>query len=91
MDIVDFFLFLTLILGLISIERRIARADQRVRQVERKLDLMLDQFGLREEDTRMDKVAALVRDGKKIEAIKLYRDITGEGLKESKDAVERMA
>ncbi len=33
---------------------------------------------------------ALVTDGRKIEAIKLYRDLTGAGLKEAKDAVEAL-
>jgi ribosomal protein L7/L12 len=36
------------------------------------------------------RVLALLRDGRKIEAIKLYRDITGAGLKEAKDAVEAL-
>jgi large subunit ribosomal protein L7/L12 len=36
------------------------------------------------------RVIALVRDGRKIEAIKLYRDMTGAGLKEAKDAVEAL-
>jgi ribosomal protein L7/L12 len=36
------------------------------------------------------RVIALVRDGRKIEAIKLYRDLTGAGLKEAKDAVEAL-
>jgi ribosomal protein L7/L12 len=35
-----------------------------------------------------DRVIDLLRKGRKIEAIKIYRDATGEGLKESKDAVE---
>ena len=35
-------------------------------------------------------VHALARSGKKIEAIKRYRELTGVGLKEAKDAVERM-
>ena len=35
-------------------------------------------------------VLALVRGGRKIEAIKLYRDVTGAGLKEAKDAVEAL-
>ena len=35
-------------------------------------------------------VIDLVRRGKKIEAIKVYRDQTGVGLKEAKDAVERI-
>ena len=33
---------------------------------------------------------ALIVDGRKIEAIKLYRDMTGAGLKEAKDAVESL-
>jgi large subunit ribosomal protein L7/L12 len=37
-----------------------------------------------------NRVLALVRDGRKIEAIKLYRDLTGAGLKEAKDAVEAL-
>lgn len=36
-------------------------------------------------------IAELVRRGKKIEAVKLYRDTHGTGLKESKDAVETIA
>jgi ribosomal protein L7/L12 len=36
------------------------------------------------------RVLALVHDGRKIEAIKLYRDLTGAGLKEAKDAVEAL-
>lgn len=37
---------------------------------------------------RIKEVVELVRASKKIEAIKLYREITGMGLKESKDAVD---
>ncbi len=36
------------------------------------------------------RVIALMREGRKIEAIKLYRDLTGAGLKEAKDAVESL-
>ena len=40
------------------------------------------------EDPRL---VELLQSGKKIEAIKLYRELTGAGLKEAKDAVERIA
>jgi hypothetical protein len=33
---------------------------------------------------------ALVRKGKKIQAIKMYRELTGVGLKEAKDFVDRL-
>ncbi|CAN5444404.1 hypothetical protein BH10ACT1_BH10ACT1_15570 [soil metagenome] len=39
----------------------------------------------------MADVVTLVRSGKKIEAIKRYREIYGVGLKEAKQAVERIA
>ncbi len=39
---------------------------------------------------RLARVLELARTGQKIEAIKLFREITGMGLKESKDAVEAM-
>lgn len=35
-----------------------------------------------------DRIEPLLREGRKIEAIKLYREIKGVGLKEAKDAVE---
>jgi ribosomal protein L7/L12 len=37
-----------------------------------------------------DRIRNLVDEGKKIEAIKLYREMTGLGLKEAKDAVEQL-
>jgi len=42
------------------------------------------------ENATDEDVRDLVRAGKKIEAIKCYRAIHGVGLKEAKDAVERM-
>ena len=38
-----------------------------------------------------ERVRSLMGEGQKIEAIKLYRERTGAGLKESKDAVESLA
>jgi len=38
----------------------------------------------------VDEVLALVRDGRKIEAIRIFRETTGCGLREAKDAVEAM-
>ncbi|MDO0913329.1 ribosomal protein L7/L12 [Streptomyces sp. DT2A-34] len=91
MDIVGLFFVLAAFAGIITIQSRISRTDQRVARVERKLDLVLDHLGLQEDEPRMDEVLVLLRNGKKIEAIKVYREITGEGLKEAKEAVERLA
>ncbi|MFJ7075393.1 ribosomal protein L7/L12 [Streptomyces sp. NPDC098781] len=92
MDAIGIFLAAVALVMVFTIENRISRADRRVARVERKLDLVLDHLGLREnDDPRMSEVAALLRDDKKIQAIKVYREITGAGLKEAKEAVERMA
>jgi hypothetical protein len=60
----------------------------RLRRIERKLDLILDHLGLKLDQDDFDEVRQLMLDGQKIPAIKLYREITGAGLKEAKDAVE---
>lgn len=41
--------------------------------------------------THYDEIARLIRSGKTIQAIKLYRDETGATLREAKVAVEKMA
>ena len=69
-------------------------SDQaRLKRLERKLDLLLKHFeikdpGLNVVDDLSEEVRKLADDGQKIEAIKLHREQTGLGLKESKDAVE---
>ena len=88
MDIAAAFLALVVLGAVLTVQSRISLADRRVARVERKLDLIIDHLGLRADDPRMNEVVALVRDGKKIQAIKVYREITGAGLKEAKDAVE---
>ncbi len=90
MDIAVLFLVLAAFWGIMTIQSRISQADQRVARVERKLDLVLDHLGLEGEDPRMGEVLSLVRTDKKIQAIKVYREITGAGLKEAKDAVDRL-
>ncbi|MFI6563837.1 ribosomal protein L7/L12 [Streptomyces sp. NPDC050534] len=91
MDILGLSLIILLVLfGIGSIENRISRQDKRVARVEHKLDLILDHLGLREPEPWSDEVGALLRDGRKIEAIKVYREATGAGLKEAKEAVEKI-
>jgi len=70
----------------------------RIIRLERKVDFLLREFGLVEKeeayvpdhDSILDEVVALVRQGRKIEAIKLYREKTGADLKTAKDAVEKL-
>ncbi len=42
-------------------------------------------------DEQIEKISASLSRGSKIEAIKLYREFTGQGLKEAKDFVEALA
>jgi len=61
-------------------------------RIEAKLDLLLKQANIKFDpyaNVPLDIVQAL-RDGKKIEAIKLYRQASGVGLKEAKDFVEEV-
>lgn len=91
MDILGISLLVLLVLfGIGSIENRISRTDRRVARIEHKLDLILGHLGLTEPEPWSDEVNALVRDGKKIQAIKVYREATGAGLKEAKEAVEKL-
>lgn len=91
MDTLGFLALALAVLGcIVSAESRFSRADRRLARAERKLDLIMEHLDLREEHPRMDEVTALVREGKKIHAIKVYREATGAGLKEAKEAVDRL-
>jgi ribosomal protein L7/L12 len=69
-------------------ERRLTR---RLERMERKLDAIVVQLGVTVEEPGLAEVTALLREGKKIQAIKAYRENTGADLKEARDAVERLA
>jgi ribosomal protein L7/L12 len=75
-------------LGSSATERRLSR---RLERMERKLDAIVAQLGVTVEEPGLAEVAALLREGKKIQAIKTYRERTGADLKEARDAVERLA
>ncbi|MFD4523777.1 ribosomal protein L7/L12 [Streptomyces sp. NPDC058470] len=73
-----------------GLETKLSRTDRRIARVEKKLDLIIGHLGIHEDDSELAEVAAFLWDGKKIQAIKAYRAATGAGLKEAKEAVERM-
>ncbi|MER6139913.1 ribosomal protein L7/L12 [Streptomyces sparsogenes] len=73
-----------------SIERKLDRTQRTAARLERKVDLILDHLGLQETQPDLARVRALLREGKKIHAVKEYREITGAGLREAKEAVDRM-
>jgi len=63
-----------------------------LRRIDAKLDLILANLGLEFDDPAApnlgDEARHLAGEGRKIEAIKAYREATGAGLKDAKDAVE---
>ncbi|MEU1803619.1 ribosomal protein L7/L12 [Streptomyces sp. NPDC019937] len=73
-----------------GLEARLKRMERRAARLERKADLILEHLGVRQEEPGMERVTALLRENKKIQAIKEYREITDADLKEAKEAVDRM-
>ncbi len=71
----------------------------RLNRLERKVDFLLRELNLVEKeeatlpdfDPVLSAVAELARQNHKIEAIKLYRELTGAGLKEAKEVVDRLS
>ena len=79
------------VFAMLNAERQAGAIRRDVARVDRKLNLILRQMNISfEEFTGMsDRVKDLARDpGRKIEAIKAYREETGAGLAEAKQAVE---
>ncbi|MDF1837431.1 MAG: hypothetical protein P1V35_06170 [Planctomycetota bacterium] len=62
-------------------------------RIENKLDLLLKQAGLTYDpyEALSQSVAAALKSGRKIEAIKQYRAETGAGLREAKDFIDSVA
>ncbi|MGW3966643.1 ribosomal protein L7/L12 [Amycolatopsis sp. NPDC005003] len=71
-------------------QRQVARVERRLARNERKLDAIMAHLGIAEPEPELHEVRRLLGVGKKIEAIKVYRERTGAGLKEAKDAVEQL-
>ena len=63
----------------------------RLAAIERKLDLIMKHQGIVEPRLEEPDVVQELMQGRKIQAIKIYRERTGVGLAEAKDAVERIA
>ena len=82
-----------------DVDVRLATLERRISTLERRLGRLAADLGaeLSADDEhaplpdRFETVRAHLAAGRKIEAIKEYRRLTGVGLKEAKDAVEQMA
>jgi hypothetical protein len=66
--------------------------DDRLARIDRKLTMLTEHFKLKWDPTVgvPEEVLAKIRAGSKVEAIKLYRELTGRGLKESHDLIEEI-
>ncbi|MER7399174.1 ribosomal protein L7/L12 [Streptomyces sp. NPDC000151] len=80
---------LVFVLAISLPDGRNRRLERRLRELDRKLDLLLAHQGISDERPGMTEVDELVRRGEKVKAIKVYRQLTGAGLVEAKEAVER--
>lgn len=66
---------------------RVIKMYHRINVMDRKLNLIIASLGI-DYVSLSDRVKELARQGRKIEAIKAYREETGKGLAEAKEAVE---
>ncbi|MER7788533.1 ribosomal protein L7/L12 [Streptomyces sp. NPDC097640] len=73
-----------------AVERKVDKLNRRTAQLTRKVDLILEHLGIQEPQPELAPVRALLTEGKKIHAVKAYRELTGADLKEAKEAVDRM-
>ncbi len=64
--------------------------DWRLTRLERKIDLILTHLGIDPKQGVDAEIAAQMKAGNKIHAIRLYREKSGVGLKEAKDYVESL-
>jgi hypothetical protein len=65
--------------------------DRRLARIERRLDLITKRLEIEESEPPVPGVVEQLEQGKKIQAIKTYREQTGAGLAEAKAAVESIA
>jgi ribosomal protein L7/L12 len=73
---------------------RMMKLSNSINVLEKKVDMIMNHLNLHYTDTAPKdlqyEIGALIRAGNKIEAIKRYREQTGVGLAEAKNAVEEM-
>ncbi len=88
----DSMLIVGLVLPLLLIQVLVPKSpDANLLRLERKIDLILEHLGLDLNQGVHEKIMELMKADKKIEAIKIYREQTGTGLKEAKDYVESLS
>lgn len=85
-------IFLMLIVGFLQVNAKLDDMKRRINDLETKLIATMKKLGAEVPSRPMPpEVLGLLQAGRKIEAIKVYREHTGQGLKDAKDAVEQVA
>ena len=80
-----------LLVRIAALERKVSDLYRRIGQAELEVGTGVDEFGKPTEAAAFDaEVLGLLQQGKKIQAIKMYRERTGLGLKEAKTAIDRL-
>lgn len=89
MEIIVMMLIVLLVLNWISASGHRRSQQAAVARLDRKIDLVMAQLGVVvPEPEGMAEVDTLIRADRKIQAIKRYREITGDGLLEAKTAID---
>lgn len=75
-------------------EQRVFELGQRVSKLERQVAFLMQELGLAYQDPPNDmaspEILDLLQRGLKLQAIKLYREETGVGLKQAKEFIESL-
>lgn len=85
-------LLVAIIIGFVLGRLSRSSSDGNLMRIERKLTMLTEHFKLKWDPTVgvPEEVLAQVRAGNRVEAIKLYRELTGIGLKESHELIDQI-
>ena len=90
------YIYIGSIMLVIILNISINKLEINQKRIESKLDRIMEHLGLPEtskeyiRDDLKDELMKLVKENKKIKAIKKLRDVTGMGLKEAKDYIDSL-
>jgi hypothetical protein len=89
-DMLGGVVFWIAVLGVPALWIVLARLCGTVSALNRKLDMLMKHTGMNVQELANREALLLVQEGKKIEAIKRYREMSGASLAEAKAAVEKL-
>ena len=85
----DYFLLTVIVAFMVFNDARIKRVERQIKRTELYLKLILERLEIEAPSRLSERVKKIALEpGRKIEAIKLYREETGAELKEAKEVIE---